>query len=82
MTSPKQLKKRIEGLDQERRALLKAHQTLMDIYWIKRTKEARRRASTALDEAGKREKRITELEAELKAVRKRPSATIKLKHRA
>jgi hypothetical protein len=77
MKSPKELKKRIEGLDQKRRALLKAHQTLMDIYLIKRTKEARRRASTALEEAGKRERRIAELQAELKAVRKRSSATIK-----
>ena len=80
MRSPKELQKRIEGLDQERRALLKAHQTLMDMYLIKRTKDAKRRASTALDEAGKREKRIAELQAEMKLVRKRSSATIKLKH--
>jgi len=70
MTSRKKLKKRIEELDQERTALLKAHQTLTDIYWIKRTKEAKRRASIALDGAGKREKRIAQLQAELKAPEK------------
>src|SRR5262245_49266148 len=70
MTGPKKLKKRIQELDQERTALLKAHQILMDIFWIKRTKDARRRASTALDEAAKREKRIAQLQDELKALEK------------
>jgi hypothetical protein len=76
MTSPKELKRRIEGLDQERSALLKAHQTLMDIYRTKGTGDAKRRASTALDQAGKRERRIAELQAELKAARKSSSATL------
>jgi hypothetical protein len=79
MTSRKKLKKRIEELDQERTALLKAHQTITDIYWIKGTKQAKRRATIALDEAGKRENN-RQIAGRTEGARKRSAPHSKLKH--
>ncbi|CAN5196470.1 hypothetical protein BH10PSE11_BH10PSE11_36190 [soil metagenome] len=64
------LKARIKKLEAEHDSMLSSHRTLMAVYDQKKAPMYKQKASEALGEAGKRNRRIAELEAELAKLEK------------